>query len=118
MNANGGGIHAGTDGSVTIDGTSINRNSIDVRDPNGRPYAFDSALMTGNGTLALRNSRIQGNRVFADVGSSKEVGFSGGAIDIYGPLDGLAHRGHGQRRGRQEPRRPGGRQRRVLLWRG
>jgi hypothetical protein len=85
MNANGGGIHAGTDGDATIEETSISRNSIFVKDPNGRPYAFDSALMTGSGPLVLRNSRIQGNRLFADVGSSEEVGFSGEAMDMYGP---------------------------------
>jgi hypothetical protein len=85
MNANGGGVHAGTDGDATIDSSSISRNSIVIRDPNGRPYAFDSALMTGSGTLVLRDSRISGNRVFAEVESSEEVGFSGGALDIYGP---------------------------------
>ena len=85
MNANGGGIHAGTDGDATIDHTSISRNSIYVNGLNGRPYAFDSGLMTGTGPLILRDSRIQGNRLFAEVGSSEEVGFSGGALDMYGP---------------------------------
>jgi hypothetical protein len=84
MNANGGGIHAGT-GDTTIDHASISRNSIYVKGPNGRPYAFDSGLMTGSGPLVLRDSRIQGNRVFAEVGSSEEVGFSGGALDMYAP---------------------------------
>ena len=83
MNANGGGIHGGTD--ATIDHTSISRNSIYVKGPNGRPYAFDSGLMTATGPLVLRDSRIQDNRLFAEVGSSEEVGFSGGALDMYGP---------------------------------
>ena len=85
MNANGGGIHAGANGDVTIDGVSINRNTIVVRNPNGRPYAFDSALNLNDGSHVLRNSRIQGNRVFAEVESSEEVGVSGGALDLYGP---------------------------------
>jgi hypothetical protein len=85
MNANGGGIHAGEGTEATIEHTSISRNSIYVSDPNGRPYAFDSGLMTGAGRLVLRNSRIQDNRLFAEVGSSEEVGYSGGALDMYGP---------------------------------
>ena len=83
MNANGGGIHGGT--HATIEHSSISRNSIYVKGPNGRPYAFDSGLMTATGPLVLRDSRIQDNRLYAEVGSSEEVGFSGGALDMYGP---------------------------------
>jgi hypothetical protein len=38
--------------------------------------------MTATGPLVLRNSRIQDNRLFAEVGSSEEVGYSGGALDM------------------------------------
>ena len=86
MNANGGGIHAGNGTVVKIDGTSISANTVSVRDPNGRPYAFDSGLMTGTGPLDLRNSRLVHNSVVAKVGSSEEVGFSGEVMDIYGPV--------------------------------
>jgi hypothetical protein len=85
MNANGGGIHAGNDSDVSIDRTTIARNTVSVRDPNGQPYAFDSGLMTGTGPLELRNSRIEHNRLYAEVGSTDDAGPSGGAVDIYGP---------------------------------
>jgi len=90
MNANGAGVHAGPDAAVTVVGTNFSRNSIYVKDPNGRPYAFDSALMTATGPLVLRDSRIQNNRVYVEAGSSEEVGYSGGALDIY-PSATLSH---------------------------
>ena len=90
MNANGAGVHAGPDAAVTVVGTNFSRNSIYVKDPNGRPYAFDSALMTATGPLVLRDSRIQNNRVYVEARSSEEVGYSGGALDIY-PSATLSH---------------------------
>jgi hypothetical protein len=86
MNANGGGIHAGNGSDVSIDRTTISRNVVSVHDPNGQPYAYDSGLLTGTGPLELRNSRIEHNRLFAEVGSSEDAGPSGGAVDIYGPV--------------------------------
>ena len=83
MNANGGGLHAGPGADVTVVGTSFNRNSLYVKDPNGRPYAFDSALMTATGPLVLRDSHIHNNRVYVETGSSEEVGYSGDALDMY-----------------------------------
>jgi len=85
MNANGGGIHAGPGAQVTIHDTSISRNALFARDPNGRPYAFDSGLMTATGPLVLSHSRIQDNRLYVETGSSEEVGYSGDAIDFYAP---------------------------------
>lgn len=85
MNANGGGIHVGDGSSVRIDNTVLRSNLVSVDDPNGEPYAFDSALHPGDGPLVLRNSTIADNRVVARVGSSADVGTSGSALDIGGP---------------------------------
>jgi hypothetical protein len=84
MNANGGGIHAGDESDVVIDRVSIRGNEVNLKGPNGEPYAFDSGLMSGTGSLLLRNSRIEHNRLVAEVGSSENGGVSGGAIDVSG----------------------------------
>ena len=85
MNANGGGVHAGDGGSVTILDASLNGNAVSVSDPNGEPVAFDSALHPGDGPLVLRNDTIHRNQLVANVGSSAHVGASGSALDINGP---------------------------------
>ena len=85
MNANGGGIHSGDGGSVTILNASMNRNVVSVSAPNGEPVAFDSALHPGDGALVLRGDTIDGNTLVANVGSSTHVGASGSALDINGP---------------------------------
>jgi hypothetical protein len=85
MNANGGGIHAGDGGAVTITGAALDDNVVRVDDPNGEPYAFDSALHPGDGPLVLRNVSMDGNILTARVRSSADVGSSGSAIDLNGP---------------------------------
>ena len=85
MNANGGGIHAGDDSTVTIENTKFSGNVVSVDDPNGEPVAFDSALHPGAGPLSLRNSVLTNNRLVATVGSSEDVGPSGSALDVNGP---------------------------------
>ena len=85
MNANGGGIHVGDGSMVTISGTALDDNAIRLDDPNGEPYAFDSALHPGDGPLMLRNVSLDGNTLTARVGSSAHVGPSGSALDLNGP---------------------------------
>jgi hypothetical protein len=86
MNANGGGIHSAGDADISIRGTSISRNAVSVRDLTGQPYGIASALLTsGDGHVELRDSRIEGNRLVAVVGSSADAGSTGDAIDINGP---------------------------------
>jgi hypothetical protein len=85
MNANGGGVHVGDGSTVRIDGTLIRDNLVNIDDPNGEPYGFDSGLHPGDSALVLRNSAIIGNRLVARVGSSADVGPSGTAVDINGP---------------------------------
>jgi hypothetical protein len=89
MNANGGGIHTGTDSDVVVDGVRIAGNLAGVSDPNGEPYAFDSGMETSEGpagVVKVTNSRIEDNRVVADVGSAADVGPSGEALDVDGPV--------------------------------
>ena len=89
MNANGAGAHFGGGSSISIANTRINENKVSVEDPNGEPYAFDSALhISENSKLDLRHSTIKGNQVRAKVGSSEHVGPSGAAVDINGPATG------------------------------
>jgi hypothetical protein len=86
MNANGGGAHLGGGSSISIANARISENEVGVDDPKGEPYAFDSALLVGEGSkLDVSHSTIEDNRVRAKVGSSKHVGPSGGAFDINGP---------------------------------
>src|SRR5829696_2614242 len=86
MNANGGGAHFGGGSSISIAHARINENKVSVDDPNGEPYAFDSALHFSEGsTIDLRHSTIEDNQVRAKVGSSEHTGPSGAAIDINGP---------------------------------
>jgi hypothetical protein len=87
MNANGGGAHLGGNGStISISHARIDENKVSVDDPNGEPYAFDSAIHFSEGSkLDLSHSTIEDNRVRAKVGSSEHAGSSGAAIDIEGP---------------------------------
>ncbi|MBA2345262.1 MAG: hypothetical protein H0V83_09290 [Rubrobacter sp.] len=89
MNANGGGAHLGGGSTISIAHTRINENKVSVDDPNGEPYAFDSALQFGEGsTIDLRHSTIEDNRLRANIGSSEHVGPSGSAFGIDGPSKG------------------------------
>lgn len=85
MNANGGGIHHGDGGSLTVVRSVFHANRVSVDDPNGEPYAFDSAIHPGSGPLAISDSLITDNVLSAIVGSSADVGPSGSALDINGP---------------------------------
>lgn len=85
MNANGGGVHVGDGSTVRIDSSVFRNNLVNINDPNGEPYGFDSALHPGDSSLVLRNSAIVDNRLVARVGSSADVGPSGTAVDINGP---------------------------------
>lgn len=89
MNANGADARLGGGSSISIANTRINENKVSVDDPNGEPYAFDSALHVSEGSkLDLRHSTIEDNQVRAKVGSSEHVGSSGAALDINGPATG------------------------------
>ena len=85
MNANGGGIHRGNGGKLTIVRSVFRANSVTVDDPNGQPYAFDSAISPGDGPLSVSDSLLTDNHVSAVVGSSADAGPSGSAIDVCGP---------------------------------
>src|SRR5215218_4556440 len=87
MNANGGAAHLGGNGStISIAHVRIDENKVSVDDPNGEPYAFDSAIHFSEGSkLDLSHSTIEDNLVRAKVGSSEHAGSSGAAIDIEGP---------------------------------
>jgi hypothetical protein len=89
MNANGGAAHFVGGSSISISHARIDENKVSVDDPNGEPYAFDSALQIGGGsTIDLRHSTIKDNLVRAKVGSSEHTGPSGSAIDINDPATG------------------------------
>jgi hypothetical protein len=89
MNANGGGARLSGGSTISIAHTRINENKVSVDDPNGEPYAFDSALHFIEGsTVDVSHSTIEDNRVRAKVGSSEHVGPSGAAFDINGPSRG------------------------------
>ena len=89
MNANGGAAHFGGGSAISIAHARINENEVSVEDPNGEPYAFDSALQFGGGsTIELRHSTIEDNRLRANIGSSEHAGPSGSAIDINDPATG------------------------------
>jgi hypothetical protein len=89
MNANGGGAHFVGGSTISIAHARINENKVSVDDPNGEPYALDSALYFGGGSkLDLSHSTIEDNRARAKVGSSEHAGPSGSAIDINSPARG------------------------------
>jgi hypothetical protein len=89
MNANGGAAHFVGGSTISIAHARINGNKVSVDDPNGEPYAFDSALQIGGGsTIDLSYSSIEDNRVRAKVGSSEHVGTSGSTVDINDPARG------------------------------
>ena len=89
MNANGGGAHFGRGSTISISHARINENKLSVDDPNGEPYAFDSALhFSEDSTIDLSHSTIEDNQVRARVGSSEHTGPSGDAIGIDGPSKG------------------------------
>jgi hypothetical protein len=89
MNANGGAAHFVGGSAISISHARINENEVSVEDPNGEPYAFDSAIHVSEGsTIELSHSTIEDNRLRAKVGSSEHVGPSGSAIDINGPATG------------------------------
>lgn len=84
MNAHGGGIHVGDDGSVTIDRSRIDGNEVTVNGPAGQPAAFDAGLFVGESPLTMRHSSVSGNVLTAAVGSSEDAGPSGGALEFDG----------------------------------
>jgi hypothetical protein len=89
MNANGGGAHFVGGSTISIAHARIGENRVSVYDPNGEPYAFDSALhFSERSTIDLSHSTIEDNRVRAKVGSSEHAGPSGSAIDINSPATG------------------------------
>ena len=89
MNANGGAAHVGGGSTISIAHARINENRVSVDDPNGEPYAFDSAIHFSEGsTIDVHHSTIEDNGVRAKVGSSEHVGPSGSALDIAGPSRG------------------------------
>jgi hypothetical protein len=83
MNANGGAAHFVGGSSISIAYARINENEVSVEDPNGEPYAFDSAIhFSERSTIDLSHSKIEDNEVRAKIGSSEHAGPSGSAIDI------------------------------------
>jgi len=86
MNANGGGVHIGDGSTVAITGTTFDGNTVVANDPNGEPYAFDAALHPGDAPLVLRDSSITNNNLIVTAASSADVGPSGSALDLYGPV--------------------------------
>jgi hypothetical protein len=89
MNVNGGGAHFVGGSTISIAHAHIDENRVSLDDPNGEPYAIDSALQFGGGsTIDLHHSTIEDNRLRANVGSSEHAGPSGSAIDINGPARG------------------------------
>jgi hypothetical protein len=89
MNANGGAAHFGGGSTISIAHARIGENKVSVDDPNGEPYAFDSALQFGGGsTIDLSHSTIEDNRLRANIGSSEHAGTSGSTIDINAPATG------------------------------
>jgi hypothetical protein len=89
MNANGGGAHFVGGSTISIAHARIGENRVSVYDPNGEPYAFDSAIhFSERSTIELSHSTIEDNRVRAKVGSSEHAGPSGSAIDINSPATG------------------------------
>lgn len=87
MSANGGGARLLGGGSkISISHVRLNENKLSVDTPNGEPNAFDAALSVGGDSkLYLSHSKIEDNRVRARIGTSEDVGGSGGAFGIDSP---------------------------------
>jgi hypothetical protein len=86
MSANGGGARLLGGGSISISHVRLNENKLSVDTPNGEPNAFDAALSVGgDAKLDLSHSKIEDNRVRARIGTSEDVGGSGGAFGIDSP---------------------------------
>jgi hypothetical protein len=85
MSANGAGARL-LGGSISIAHVRLKENKVSVDTPNGEPNAFDAALSVGaDSKLDLSHSKIEDNRVRARIGSSEDVGGSGGAFGIDSP---------------------------------
>jgi hypothetical protein len=85
MSANGAGARL-LGGSISISHVRLNENKVSVDAPNGEPNAFDAALSVGaDSKLYLSHSKIEANRTKARIGSSEDVGGSGGAFGIDSP---------------------------------
>jgi hypothetical protein len=89
--ANSGGIHIGNSGSLAIENTNIEHNTVSVTDLQGEPEGFDAGLCDcGSSSLVLTNVSISHNELTARVGTSADV-FSccglavGGALEFDGP---------------------------------
>lgn len=85
MNANSGAIHIGDGSQVTIERSRLARNSISAVDPYGEALAFDSALLSGDSTVAIDSTDIVHNVGYVNVATDQDVGFSGNAIEFDGP---------------------------------
>jgi hypothetical protein len=84
MNAHGGGIHVGDDGSATVESSRISGNTVTVNDPFGQPAGFDAGIYVGTSPLVMRNSTVSDNRVTATVRSTADAGPSGSALEFGG----------------------------------
>jgi hypothetical protein len=85
MNVDAGGIHVSGDVPVTLDHVRLENNTVTASAPNAEPNAFDSALVTGDSQLVLRNSRIRGNQVTYTTRDTTHFGPGGSAVEIDGP---------------------------------
>jgi hypothetical protein len=83
-NANGGGIHVGDSVPVTITDSVIDGNAVDVSNPQGEAFAFDSGMLMGDGPLTMRDVTISGNTMTSDTGDSVDVGPGGTALEVDG----------------------------------
>lgn len=85
MNANSGAIHIGDGSEVTIVRSHLAHNSISAVDPHGEALAFDSALLSGDSTVAIDSTDIVHNVGYVNVATDEDVGFSGNTVEFDGP---------------------------------
>jgi hypothetical protein len=81
MSSHGGGIQTSDGGRILVDHTRISGNTTAADDPAGEVVAFDSALLTNDSTLVMRDSTISHNSVISRTATSSDVGPSGTAIE-------------------------------------
>jgi hypothetical protein len=82
MSAHGGGIQTSDGGHLVIEHTAITGNATTADDPRGEVVGFDSALLTNDSTLVMRDSTISRNTVTVRTVTSSDVGPSGTAVEL------------------------------------
>jgi hypothetical protein len=82
MNAHAGGIHAGEHVDTLVVRSTVNRNVARAIDPVGEPLAFDAGMLVHLGSLTMRHSEVNRNKIIVNAATTEDVAPVGSALEV------------------------------------